>query len=252
MMFSNPNKMPPDEQMLYYKRLIGEIAKVIFFGVILLGFYSSCYQPHRIPSGSMIPSLMIGDYILVDKSAYGLRLPFSESFNGGIFLNEKSDPKRGDIVVFKYPENPRLNYIKRVIGLPGDVVEMRDNRWIINNVPEEIHGPFEILDPHQEIEDRFLEQDIVEYHSILDDREYRFFKKRDENNPSNIGQVVLGPDEFFMSGDNRDFSEDSRHWGSVHRSLIRGKAILVWLNLTSPFSKQGFRSKSKRIGTRLD
>jgi len=250
-MIPNPNNMEPEEQMLYYKRLIGEIAKVALFILVLLGFYSSCYQPHRIPSGSMIPSLMIGDYILVDKKAYGLRLPFSESFEGGIFLNERTDPKRGDIVVFKYPENPRLNYIKRVIGLPGDTVEMRENRWLINGVAEEVHGPFEILDPHQEIESRFLEQGIVEYHSRLDDQEYRFFKKRNEEAPSTIGKIIIGPDEFFMVGDNRDFSQDSRHWGSVHRSLIRGKAIFVWLNLTSPFSKEGFRSKSERIGTRL-
>lgn len=251
-MFSNPNNLPPEEQMIYYKRLISEVAKIAIFGFFLLSFYSSCYQPHRIPSGSMIPSLMIGDYILVDKSAYGLRLPFSESFNGGLFLNKKKDPKRGDIVVFKYPENPRLNYIKRVIGLPGDTVEMRENKWYINNVSEEVHGPFEILDPNNEIENRFLEAGLVEYHAKIDQREYRFFKKQLDETPANIGKVVLGPDEFFVVGDNRDFSEDSRHWGSVHRSLIRGKAILVWLNITSPFSKEGFRSKSERLGTRLD
>lgn len=199
----------------------------------------------------MIPTLVIGDYILVDKSAYGLKLPFTENWESPIYLTEKLGPSRGEVVVFKYPENPRLNYIKRLLGVPGDTLEMIDHEWWINGERLPLMGPNEIEDPNDWIEQRFFEDGLLSYDTVTGVRAHQTFMKESPKGPANIQSFTLREDEYFFVGDNRDFSEDSRHWGVVDRSLIRGRAMFVWFNLNSPFSRDPFRAKWSRIGTKL-
>jgi signal peptidase I len=238
--------MTPDEQTAFYKAIFKELGFLLSMGVFIMTFYSSCYQPYRIPSGSMIPSLMIGDYILVDKTAYGLRLPFSS-----IYLTKSLTPERGDVVVFRYPENPKRNYIKRVLAVPGDRLEMIDAEWWINGERMPLDGPHEVDNSQGWIEERFFTEGLLSFEMKLGEREFSVLLKERSSGPRAISAIVLGEDEYFLVGDNRDFSEDSRHWGVVHREAILGQAKLVWLNLVGPFAAGGARAKWSRIGVKL-
>jgi signal peptidase I len=136
--FDDTPKLDPKPNKLKKEAL--SLFAIIF---IILIFRSSFYEPYRIPSGSMIPTLKIGDYIIVNKFAYGLKLPFSDMTLGDINLDpsyvfKQSMPKRGDVIVFKYPKDPSINYIKRVIGLPGDSIEIKDKIVFVNDTPMEM------------------------------------------------------------------------------------------------------------------
>ena len=151
-------------------------------------------QAFKIPSGSMIPTLLIGDHILVNKFLYGTKIPFSDK-KIIIFKN----PQKGDIIVFKYPENPKRDFIKRVIATEGDVIEGKNKVVYVNGNP--------------------LNETYVQYtdKNIL-------FEKRDH-----FGPIKVSEGKLFVMGDNRDQSYDSRYWGFVDRSYVRGKAfILYW------------------------
>lgn len=240
------DQMDPDEQLVFYKAIAREMLYFGMLALFLFGFYSSCYQPHRIPTGSMIPALMVGDYILVDKSAYGLTLPFTD-----IYLNEPTGPRRGEVIVFKYPERPSLNYIKRVVGIPGDTVELRDHEWIVNGERWPLEKLPQLENPESWIEERYLKDGLEAYQTTTGEQSHLVLMKSEPKGPKNIRQFTLRENEYFVVGDNRDFSEDSRHWGVVHRSLIRGRALFVWFNLVGPFSEGGPRVKWGRLGHRL-
>ncbi|NEX62767.1 signal peptidase I [Noviherbaspirillum galbum] len=208
-----------------------------FFPVIALVFFlrSFLYEPFKIPSSSMVPTLVIGDLILVNKFVYGIRLPV---INKKII--EVNDPQRGDVMVFKYPKDPSMDYIKRVIGVPGDKVSYRNKRLTING--QEVR--YEPLPDYLDEESLRYSKQYSEHlptvtHNILND----------ENKPA----YVQDPDAFpyheqctynlegftctvpaghyFMMGDNRDNSADSRYWGFVPNENIVGKAFFVWMNL---------------------
>jgi signal peptidase I len=210
---------------------------VSFFPVILVVFVlrSFLVEPFKIPSGSMIPTLLIGDFILVNKFTYGIRLPVVN-----VKLIELGSPKRGDVMVFRYPADPSLDYIKRVVGLPGDRIEYRDKELRINGkpVPRRPLGDYQSRERLQYFP-RFLESFDGAGHEIILEKEAPGFVMRgmdfrhSGNCDYNSGGVVctVPAGHYFMMGDNRDNSSDSRVWGFVPDANIVGKAFFIWLNL---------------------
>jgi len=189
---------------------------------IVLLFRSFLFEPFKIPSGSMIPTLLIGDFIVVNKFSYGLRLPVLNSK-----FVELGEPKRGDVVVFRYPVDPSVNFIKRVIGLPGDTVTYRDKRLFINGEAVENAGGAPYLS--SDVKCSTPRSDAMRY------REDLGLKRHDilihEAIRGRNGQWVVPEGHYFMMGDNRDRSNDSREWGFVPEENLVGRAVGIWLNL---------------------
>lgn len=179
------------------KSTFREYAESIVFALLLALFIRSfIVQAFKIPSGSMIPTLQIGDHILVNKLSYGIRSPFWD-----LFLLSFKKPQRGDVVVFIFPEDRSKDFIKRVIGIEGDMVEIREKRVYINGRPLE--------DPHAHFED--------------DPPERGPLNVRDNYGPKQV------PENFiFVMGDNRDRSYDSRYWGYVNLDDVKGRAFLIY------------------------
>ena len=206
------------------------------FPVIAIVFVlrSFLFEPFKIPSGSMIPTLMVGDLILVNKFTYGIRLPVINKK-----ITEGNKPQRGDVMVFRYPPQPTLDYIKRVVGVPGDEVAYINKRLTING--KEL--------PTRELPD-FLDRDVMRYfkqfEETLGDVPHRTIVNNDvpafiqgasnfefkENCRYSVEGVTckVPEDYYFMMGDNRDNSLDSRYWGFVPDKNIVGKAFFVWMN----------------------
>ena len=210
------------------------------FPVILIVFLlrSFMFEPFKIPSGSMVPTLLVGDLILVNKFHYGIRLPV---LNTKILAN--NDPKRGDVMVFRYPVDTRIDYIKRVVGVPGDEIGYSNQQLSVNGqlVPVKPLGDFYDEDsmryaPH------FSEQLGEKPHGLLVDPKrasiYRpmdsFVKFRENCRYTAEGVSCKVPEgHYFMMGDNRDNSQDSRFWGFVPDQNIVGRAFFVWMNFSS-------------------
>lgn len=186
---------------------------VLFVVLVLRSFL---FEPFKIPSGSMIPTLDVGDYILVNKYAYGLRLPVLGTEIVPIGL-----PQRGDILVFRYPENPRINYIKRVIGVPGDIIRYENKQLYVNGekVPVELVAQIPPGIPQIRI-----------YTEQLGDAEYRIQHEL-RRPPDGSGTWLVGEGQYFTLGDNRDNSRDSRYWNFVPENHIVGKAVAVWMHM---------------------
>lgn len=225
---------------LYYMKAVGErggggnraVDMLIeysrsFFPVLLfvLVVRSFIFEPFRIPSGSMMPTLLQGDFIFVKKFSYGLRWPVIEKK----FL-EIDDPARGDVVVFRLPDNPSVNYIKRVIGLPGDRVQFNNQELTING--EKVTLRRDEQQPNQQVWDprqqklipvsRWLEQLGEREHSILIDNPA--YSVRD-------GEYVVPQGEYFMMGDNRNNSTDSRFIGAIPEKFLVGEATRIWMHI---------------------
>jgi len=211
-----------------------------FFPVILAVFMlrSFLVEPFKIPSGSMIPTLHVGDFILVNKFAYGIRLPII-----GNKIIQLNDPQRGDVMVFHYPENPSLDYIKRVIGVGGDRLVYRDKKLYLNGVLQQQHlkGEYNYVEGglrfvHAELYTEKLDE---KNHSLLinpDMPDVRLGSVDEYPNRNNCTYTreemrCKVPDgHYFMMGDNRDNSRDSRYWGFVPDNLVVGKAFFIWMN----------------------
>ena len=181
-------------------------------------------EPFQIPSGSMLPTLKIGDFILVNKYHYGLRLPVLNTK-----FVEVNQPQRGDVVVFKYPKKPTINYIKRLVGLPGDVIRYQNKKLYINGVLQS-QTLLAQLPPSRP------QQLLIE--ESLDEISHQIFN--DVYKPSPSGEWVVPEGHYFMVGDNRDNSNDSRYWGFVPDELIVGKAFAVWMHWETFFSIPSF------------
>ncbi|MDH4046762.1 MAG: signal peptidase I [Gammaproteobacteria bacterium] len=185
-----------------------------FFPVLLfvLLIRSFVFEPFRIPSGSMMPTLLQGDFIFVKKYSYGLRLPVIEKK-----IIETGQPKHGDVVVFRLPSDPNVNYIKRVIGLPGDVIEYSNHRLTVNGVPV----------PHQLKESVSASRVLTE---TLGGREHEIMIT-DPQRKIMEGIYRVEEGHFFMMGDNRDNSRDSRYIGSIPETHLVGEAVRIWMHM---------------------
>ncbi|MDX8380390.1 MAG: signal peptidase I [Gallionella sp.] len=213
-----------------------------FFPVILIVFCirSFMIEPFKIPSGSMIPTLHVGDFILVNKFTYGIRLPVIDQKIVSI-----NNPERGDVMVFRYPEDPSVDYIKRVVGLPGDTIVYRNKQLTIN-------GVVQVQQPDGEY--NYVESGLnfvhtEQYIETLGKRNHKLLINPDmpnvhvasvadfqgRENCSYDAQSVrckVPAGHYFMMGDNRDNSRDSRYWGFVPDKNIVGKAFFIWMNFS--------------------
>ncbi len=179
------------------KRLLWEYTEAIITALILaLLIRAYIIQAFKIPSGSMIPTLVIGDHILVNKFLYGTKIPFSETM-----VLEFTKPEKGDIIVFKYPEDPARDFIKRVVAVEGDVVESKNKAIYVNGK--------QTSEPYTQHTDNSIRPMGIE--------------PRD-----NFGPLIVPRNKFFVMGDNRDQSYDSRYWGYVDRKDIKGKALILY------------------------
>jgi len=181
--------------------MLKEYAEALIVALILAFFIRSfVVQAFKIPSGSMLQTLQIGDHLLVTKFAYGVKIPFTN-----MMVIERQGPKHGDVIVFEFPEDPSKDFIKRVIGVPGDVIEIRDKQVFRNGVK--------------------LDEPYVQHVDGANT-----VPRRD-----NFGPVMVPENKYFVMGDNRDESYDSRFWGFVERNTIAGKALILywsWASLT--------------------
>ncbi|MDP3088665.1 MAG: signal peptidase I [Methylotenera sp.] len=227
-----------DSFVLRKKRPVGvaepiavEYAKS-FFPVILVVFFvrSFIVEPFKIPSGSMMPTLLAGDYILVNKFTYGLRVPI---LNNTFF--EINKPSRGDVFVFHFPPEPSVDYIKRVVGLPGDKIRYFDKRLTINGKLLEVSdvGNYEYVKPglNMVTAKKYQEQLGIWRHDILINEWIGSY------DPDAIGtkfandeEIVVPAGHYLAMGDNRDDSSDSRVWGFVPEKNLVGKAFFIWMN----------------------
>ncbi len=195
------------------EEVISWIKSIVIALIIAFFIRTFIVQAYKIPSGSMIPTLLVGDYILVNKLAYGIRNPFK---NG--YLIRWSMPKRKDVIVFTYPVNPKLDFIKRVIGLPGDTIQIINKKVYVNGKP--------LNEPYARFVDPFV------------------YPKSPNNPRDNFGPVKVPPGELFVMGDNRDESYDSRFWGFVPIKDVKGKALIIYFS----WDPQKHRIRWKRIG----
>lgn len=192
-----------------------------FFPVLLIVLLLRSFvaEPFRIPSGSMLPTLEIGDFILVNKFSYGVRLPITHTK-----IIPLGEPKTGDVVVFRYPSDPKVDFIKRLVGKPGDLIEWNNKELSINGVPvaREALGDYAAYDQNgQSHPTSRLKENLGDtLHDIL----------IIPNSGGRSGQVVVPPGQYFVMGDNRDMSNDSRMWGLVPEENLVGKAIFVWMH----------------------
>jgi len=206
------NKIKTDK--LKKKSLVREYIEAFAIAILLALFIRTfVVQAFKIPSGSMKPTLLVGDHLLVNKFIYGIKIPIMDRI-----LIPIKEPKRGDIIVFKWPKDESKDFIKRVIGTEGDVIEIKDDILYVNG--EEIHndyiGEFYDDDNSRAIK---LEESLGEIkHYILDQAK----------NHQNFGPITVPSDSVFVMGDNRDNSEDSRYWGFVTLNKIKGKALIIY------------------------
>ncbi len=211
-----------------------------FFPVILAVFLlrSFLVEPFKIPSGSMIPTLQVGDFILVNKFTYGIRLPIVSKK-----IIDINNPQRGDVMVFHYPENPSVDYIKRVVGLPGDVIVYRGKQLLVNGVlqQQKHEGEYNYVESglsfvHTE---RYSENLDGHAHAALINPDMpaihlgsvaEFPQRAQCSYSEKEMRCTVPAGHYFMMGDNRDNSRDSRYWGFVPDNLIVGKAFFIWMN----------------------
>ena len=198
------------------KHIIREYAESIIIAIILaLIIRTFLVQAFKIPSGSMEDTLAIGDHILVNKFLYGSKIPFTDKR-----ILKIRDPRRGDVIVFEYPEDPSKDFIKRVIGTPGDVIEEKDKQVYVNGQP--------YVNPHEV----HKEKDLI---------------PREQNPRDNFGPVKVPEDSYFVMGDNRDRSYDSRFWGFVKNPKIKGQAFIKYWSWDSPRFRVRWGSIGKLI-----
>ena len=178
------------------KPLWREYGEALFVALILaLVIRTFVVQAFKIPSESMVKTLLVGDHLLASKFSYGIKIPFTHTY---IYKGE--DPVKGDIIIFEYPNDPSVDYIKRIVGTPGDTIEVRNKQLFRNG------------EPVKESFIRFTEPDRIQ-------------PVRD-----NFGPVTVPADKYFVMGDNRDNSMDSRFWGFVPDENIVGRAFFIWMN----------------------
>ncbi len=210
-----------------------------FFPIVLIVLLlrSFLVEPFRIPSGSMMPTLLIGDFILVNKYTYGIRLPVINTK-----IIDVNSPQRGDIVVFRFPKDPTVDYIKRVIGVPGDRIAYYNKTLRINDQPivQTSLGAYQGLGKGADMTG--TEHKLENLHTVEHEMLIR------NGSPSVEGVYQVPPGHYFVMGDNRDNSNDSRYWGFVPEQNLVGKAFFIWMSWDWEHKGIGF----DRIGTILN
>ncbi len=203
-----------EDRKIRTKSVFREYLEAAVIAIVLALFIRAfVVQAFKIPSGSMKPTLLIGDHILVNKFIYGVKIPFTDHF-----VLQVKKPERGDIVVFKWPRNEKKDFIKRVIGVEGDKVEIKDDMLWVNGEKIETKLVGEYSDKELRRAKRYLEFLGETKHPILD-----VYDKHE-----NYGPVVVPENAIFVMGDNRDQSLDSRYWGVVSLNKLKGKAFIIY------------------------
>lgn len=234
------------------------IENVTSLGLALLLVFmirSSVIEAFKIPSGSMIPTLLIGDHIFVNKFAYGLKIPFSDLVTDHpIYVIKRDAPKRGDIIVFIYPKDESFYYIKRVIGTPGDTIEIRNKILYINGqaITREPMPGDQAEKIFQSLDDpKYSRNNLELYYENLNSTHHMMMLDKNNFLGESFGPITVPADSLFVMGDNRDFSNDSRFWGFVPMKNVKGKAMVIWLSLWISFQESQLAFRPSRIGTIL-
>lgn len=224
---SSSTKNSPDTEAT--KESVKSIALAIF---ALFAFRSSCFESFQIPSGSMIPTLLVGDRLFVNKFSYGFKLPFAEYLlDDPVYLWRADGPKRGEIVVFRGVRDDSIYLIKRIVGLPGDTIEVRDNHLFINQ--KEIVR-FQPTDAALQVAKSDTDKENLgfgglEFHGEeMGDKRPIILTAGGISPLANYGPTQVPADHYFGMGDNRDFSSDSRDWGYIPSRNIKGRAVVLW------------------------
>lgn len=206
------------------RRFTKEWILPIGLAVIVAGFFrTTIASPRHIPTGSMVPTIKIGEFIFVKMFAFDIHIPFTRKK-----WKELDNPERGEIVVFEYPLDPSKDYIKRVIGVPGDVIEVRNKRIILNGSPL----PLERVEDRSTLEDAgkdYHPRNMSLYREQINGHEY-YVAHMNTREGMDMEAFRVPPDSYFVVGDNRDDSSDSRVWGTVPRSSILGKGSFIWFS----------------------
>ncbi len=237
---SSQEKKPQEPLLVDYAR---SFFPIFLFVLLLRAFV---VEPFRIPSGSMMPTLLVGDFILVNKYTYGLRMPVTKQK-----IVELNEPKRGDVVVFRYPKDTKLDYIKRLVGEPGDRIAYKNKTLYVNGKPMQQRpiGVYDAVGSGERMQGAWeLTENLTGVeHSILVDPRRRDFGPGCEVLAH--GEIRVPEGYYFMMGDNRDNSNDSRCWGFVPEQNIVGKAFMIWLSLD--WNRPGVFDWS-RVGQRIE
>jgi signal peptidase I len=221
------------------KELFDSVKTIAIAVFVALVFRYSVAAPYKIPTGSMIPTLKIGDFIFVSKLSYGIKLPFT---NYNLFTYAK--PKRGDVVVFIYPEDTHLDFIKRIVGVEGDEIEIRDDLLMINGevmprVKSDDPDALADMTPSSVREAASLYEEDLQGKKHLVMELFPF--------PENFGPVKVPEGNVLVIGDNRDNSRDGRVWGFLPLKNIRGRALFIWLSLDT----EHWRIRWERFGKKV-
>lgn len=241
--------------------LIENLASLALALFIVFVIRSSFFEAFKIPSGSMMPTLLTGDHIFVNKFHYGLKVPFSDwlSSKGPIYLVRRPPPLRGDIIVFEYPKDERVFFIKRVIGVPGDRIEIRNKTLFINQQKVDrsiVTGPIaeKVFRSFDEPKYSANSLEIFEEHlssSSPATVNHQIMLDKTNFTIDSFGPITVPADSLFVMGDNRDFSNDSRYWGFVPFKNVKGKAMVIWLSLWVNITDGQFIFRPDRVGTVL-
>ncbi len=186
-------------------------------------FRTTVASPRHIPTGSMIPTIKIGEFIFVNMMAYDIHVPFTRSS-----FKNRHDPQHGEIVVFEYPNDPDKDYIKRVIGVPGDVVEVNEKRVIVNGTPLPLE-PIADKSILADLTPKYDPEQLSLFRETQNGHTYTVIHMNDRPG-FDIPPTTVPADSFFVMGDNRDDSQDSRYWGFVKREKFLGRAGFIWLS----------------------
>ncbi|MBF0105521.1 MAG: signal peptidase I [Deltaproteobacteria bacterium] len=228
-------------------QIIAEYIQALFSAVLLaILIRSFVFEPFKIPSQSMVPSLLVGDHIFVARYKYGLRVPFTK-----FWLKEFEGPKRGDVVVFSFPDDEDVDFIKRVVGLPGDRITIAGGRLNVNGaqmdetaffvegqnkdnrcVMDLTAGSQKILPDEFKAFPHYIGQDLfTHFVETFDNGQKHMIQHARHFLPGEDFEFVVPERSYFVMGDNRDQSHDSRFWGAVPRENLKGKAVYIWLSL---------------------